>query len=106
MYSLAQRTAKSCDSMTGAVRFTSILPILFVLAVSLGPAQAAEDAKWFVLRHDQTGDCWTALLIEINGDYRHEFAQKAGGPYDTKAEALRREKDLEQKGTCNRTNQQ
>ena len=59
-----------------------------------------------MLRHDQTGDCWTALLIEINGAYRHEFAQTAGGPYNTKAQALKREKELEQNGTCNKTNEQ
>lgn len=83
-----------------------ILPVLLAAAVPLGSPIAQENPKWFVLRHDQTGDCWTALLIEVNGDYRHEFAQKAGGPYATKADALKREKDLEQKGTCNKTNQQ
>ena len=83
-----------------------ILPPLLAAAIPLGSASAQENAKWFVLRHDQTGNCWTALLIEVDGDYRHEFAQKAGGPYDTKAEALKREKDLEASGTCNKATQQ
>jgi len=77
-----------------------LLTLALGSALSASPAIAQESAKWFVLRHDQTGSCWTALLISIAGDYRHAFAQKAGGPYDSKAEALKREKELETKGVC------
>jgi hypothetical protein len=62
-------------------------------------AQSA-DGKWFVLRQETTSACWTGLLIEISGEYAHSFALLAGGPYDTKEEALAREKDLEKAGTC------
>lgn len=71
------------------------------LPVSLGVAQ--ENAKWFVLRHDTSGACWTGMLIEVDGAYRHEFAQTAGGPYDTKAEALKREQELEDEAVCSRS---
>lgn len=78
--------------------------ILAALAATLlggGAAQAQDpDAKWFVLRHDQTSDCWSALMIQMNGEYHHAFARIAGGPYATKAEALDREKALENEGTC------
>lgn len=63
-------------------------------------AIAAEDAKWFVVRHHDTGNCWSAMLIKVNGEYAHAFAQLAGGPFDTKKEALTREADLETKGVC------
>ena len=67
------------------------------------PASAQENAKWFVLRDDKTNDCWTERLIEINGDYRYAFAQKASKPLDSEAKAMKREKELEQRGTCNKT---
>jgi len=58
---------------------TSIRGCLLSLALGsafiANSAMAQESPKWFVLRHDQTGNCWTALLISIAGDYRHEFAQ-------------------------------
>ena len=69
-------------------------------SILIQPASANEDAKWFVLRYENPVSCWPALLISINGSYRHAFAQKAGGPYDTKAEALKREKELVIKGDC------
>lgn len=65
-----------------------------------GTANAAEDAKWFVVRHHTTGNCWTAMLIQVNGEYAHAFAQLAGGPYDTKKQALEREAALEKEGVC------
>ena len=88
-----------------ALGFAVLTAVLSAAALQ-EPANAQENAKWFVVRHDQTGDCWTALLIEVNGAYRHEFAQTAGGPYDSKAEALQREKQLEQEGTCKKTEMQ
>ncbi|MGD9669478.1 MAG: hypothetical protein AB7U75_10540 [Hyphomicrobiaceae bacterium] len=63
-------------------------------------AYASEDAKWFVVRHHTTGNCWTGMLVRVNGEYAHAFAQIAGGPFDTKKEALEREVALEQKGVC------
>lgn len=85
---------------------SGIRTVLVVLLLSLGQlagsASAQEDAKWFVLRHDTTGNCWTALLMRIEGSYRHAFAQTAAGPYETKREAREREEQLEQEGTCSK----
>jgi hypothetical protein len=79
---------------------TLALAVLVSIALPISSSSAEEDAKWFVLRHDETGSCWTALLIEIQGSYRHEFAQKAGGPYEAKSEALKREEELGKEGVC------
>ncbi len=76
--------------------------IALSIAISASASLAQENSKWFVLRHDQTGDCWIALLIKIDGAYRHGFAQTAGGPYDTREEALEREKELEDRTVCKR----
>lgn len=81
---------------------TLALAFLLSTGLPISPLSAQEDAKWFVLRHDETGNCWAALLIEIQGSYRHEFAQKAGGPYETKAEARKREEELEKEGVCSK----
>jgi len=59
--------------------------LLVASSLLIQPASASENAKWFVLRHDNPESCWVGLLISIDGSYRHAFAQKAGGPYDTKA---------------------
>jgi len=69
-------------------------------SIFIQPALANENAKWFVLRSENPVSCRPALLISINGDYRFAYAQKAGGPYETKAEALKREKELVIKGNC------
>jgi hypothetical protein len=80
-----------------------VLALLLSATFTISPSSAQEEGKWFVLRHDESENCWTALLIEIEGSYRHAFAQKAGGPYDTKAEALKREEALEKEGTCSKS---
>jgi hypothetical protein len=65
------------------------------------PAPTAQELpKWFVLRDHRIGTCWTALLVKIDGTYRHGFAQTAGGPYDTEEQALERRKALQETGTC------
>ena len=65
------------------------------------PAFAVEESpKWFVLRRSEIANCWTALLVRIDGAYRHDSAQIAGGPYDTEAAAQARETELERTGTC------
>ena len=81
---------------------TLALALLVSIGLPISSSSAQEDSKWFVLRHDETGNCWTALLIEIQGSYRHEFAQKAGGPYETKSEARKREEQLEKEGACSK----
>ncbi len=80
-----------------------LLSLALGSALIASPAMAQKSAKWFVLRDHQTGTCWTALLIWIDGDFRRASAQKAGGPYDSEAEALKREKDLETKGVCTKS---
>ena len=67
------------------------------------PSSAQVEAKWFVLRNHEVGNCWTATLVRIDGQYTSTFEQKAGGPYATEAQALERQKILESDGTCNRT---
>lgn len=79
---------------------TSFLTIsLTALAQPTIPA-AQEQPRWFVLRDQQIGTCWAALLIKVDGTYRHGFARPAGGPYDTEAQALERWKALQETGTC------
>jgi hypothetical protein len=101
-----ERPFARLGALKGLALWSVVLSAFLATAVPFAPAQAKEDAKWFVLRHDQTRDCWTGLLIQIGGNYRHEFAQKAGGPFETKAQALKREKELEQDGTCKKPEMQ
>ena len=69
---------------------------------ALASSALAQDevARWFVLRQETTNACWTALLISVNGEYAHSFANIASKAYDKKSEALAREKELERDGTC------
>lgn len=69
------------------------------VVVSAVPTQAGQ-AKWFVLREETTSNCWTALLIQIDGKYVHGSANLAGGPFETKEQALAREQELENNGSC------
>jgi hypothetical protein len=48
--------------------------------------------KWFVLRDHQIGACRTALLVKVDGQYRHGFAQTAGRPYDSEEQAVERKR--------------
>jgi hypothetical protein len=66
------------------------------------PASAQVEAKWFVLRNHEVGNCWTATLVRLDGQYTSTFERKAGGPYDTEEQALARLKSLSDQGTCNR----
>ena len=66
------------------------------------PLFAQSESKWFVLRNHEVGNCWTATLVRVDGQYARTFEQKAGGPYDTEAQAAERQKTLENEGTCNR----
>jgi hypothetical protein len=84
--------------------FNHIATTLLALSVTvLDPAATAvaqEEPKWFVLRDHQIAACWPALLVKINGAYRHGFAQTAGGPYDSEEQALERLKILQTAGVC------
>ena len=66
------------------------------------PTSAQVQAKWFVLRNHEVGNCWTATLARLDGQYTNTFEQKAGGPYDTEEQAFARLKALSDEGTCNR----
>ena len=79
---------------------SALAALLVATAIPFVPVSAQEQAKWFVLRNHQVGNCWTAVLIRIDGQYINTFAQKAGGPYDTEEQALQRQKALEDQGTC------
>ena len=77
--------------------------VLLVVGANLTtvPAFAVEESpKWFVLRRSEIANCWTALLVRVDGAYRHDSAQIAGGPYDTEVAAQVRETELERTGTC------
>jgi hypothetical protein len=78
------------------------LASLLAIAYLCGPLFAQAEAKWFVLRNHEVGNCWTATLVRIDGQYTSTFEQKAGGPYATEAQAVERQKTLESDGTCNR----
>jgi hypothetical protein len=66
------------------------------------PVFAQTEARWFILRNHEVGNCWTATLIRIDGQYINTFEQKAGGPYDTEQKAHERLQSLSDEGTCNR----
>jgi hypothetical protein len=74
---------------------SSLLPTTTVTA-----AFAQAESKWFVLRNHELGTCWTATLVRIDGQYTSTFERKAGGPYDTEAQALERQRALAIQGTC------
>ena len=80
--------------------------VLLLVGVNLHtvPAFAVEESpKWFVLRRSEIANCWTAILVRIDGAYRHDTAQIAGGPYDTEAAAQARETELVRTGTCDKS---
>jgi hypothetical protein len=81
-------------------RFASVT--LASLSASLLPLAAQGESKWFVLRNHEVGNCWTATLARVDGQYTSTFEQKAGGPYDTEAQAAERQKALEDEAACNR----
>jgi hypothetical protein len=78
------------------------LTSLVAFAYLPDPLFAQAEAKWFVLRNHEVGNCWTATLVRIDGQYTSTFERKAGGPYDTEAQAVERQKFLESDGACNR----
>ena len=84
--------------MTFKHLFAGTLLSVFIVA----PLTAEETSKWFVLRNHEVGYCWTTTLIRIDGQYINTFEQKAGRPYETQAQALDRQKSLENEGTCDR----
>ena len=86
--------------MTLRYPFSAALLSFFLASPLAVPASAEGQSKWFVLRNHEVGNCWTAVLIRIDGQYINTFEQKAGGPYDTQAQALERQKALENQGTC------
>jgi hypothetical protein len=81
---------------------STLASLLITLAYLSGPLFAQTETEWFVLRNHEVGNCWTATLVRLNGQYTSTFEQKAGGPYATEAQALERQKVLESDGTCNR----
>jgi hypothetical protein len=61
-------------------QLSALAALLLAVASPSVPALAQEQAKWVVLRNHEVGNCWTAVLIRIDGQYINPFAQKAGGP--------------------------
>ena len=89
--------------MTPKHRFAGFtLASLLAIAYLSAPLFAQAEAKWFVLRNHEVGNCWTATLVTIDGQYTSTFEQKAGGPYDSEAQAVDRQRTLENEGACNR----
>lgn len=85
--------------MKYARQISVLAGLLAVTAAGLAHAQP-EQPKWFVLRKDTIGACRAALLVQMNGEYAHFGSQLAGGPYDTRQQALDREKELLRNSTC------
>ena len=81
-------------------RFLTIGLVALSFAALAQTTPAQEQPKWFVLRDHEIGTCWPALLVKIDGSYRHGFATTAGGPYDTEEQAAERRKALQETGTC------
>jgi hypothetical protein len=82
------------------LRLLAISLMALSFAAPAQPTPPREEPKWFVLRDHQVGACWTALLVKIDGTYRHGFAQTAGGPYATEEQALQRRKALQETRAC------
>ncbi len=78
----------------------SLLYLCLLAAIWATPGTAQEQAKWFVLRDQQTGYCRTALLPKVASYCPHGFAGIAGGPYDTEEQALDRQGVLGIQGAC------
>lgn len=93
--------SKSRNAGRKTVGLAILSAAVLLAGAPLTPASALEDAKWFVLRHDRTGDCWAEQVAEIDGAYQRSDAQNAGGPYDTQEQAQAREKALEAIEACN-----
>jgi len=74
--------------------------LVLTVAVPTMATFAQAQGKWFVLRNHEVGNCWTAVLIRVDGQYINTFVQKAGGPYDTEEQALERLNALVDQGTC------
>jgi hypothetical protein len=84
--------------MTRKHRLTAVtLASLVACASSPVPLFAKGEAKWFVLRNHEVGNCWTATLVRLDGQYTNTFER-----YDTEEQALARLKSLSDEGTCNR----
>lgn len=65
-------------------------------------ALAQNNPSWFVLRHQKTSFCHTRRHISLHGAYTNVDMLKAGGPYDTKEEAQKRLKELQDLKRCAR----
>ena len=83
------------------VRVALAAILLGVVAQPPAPAVAAEGtAKWFVVRHPESFQCWTARLIRASGQYTAGKNLIAGGPYETKEAAEEWLATLEERSTC------
>ena len=65
------------------------LASLVAIAYSSIPLFAQAETKWFVLRNHEVGNCWTATLVRIDGQYTRPpvrggapFRQQVGGTAD------------------------
>jgi hypothetical protein len=57
----------------------ALLSLFLAIPLTVIAASAEGQFKWFVLRNHEVGNCWTAVLIRIDGQYINTFEQKAGG---------------------------
>jgi len=53
-----------------------ILASVALFASSPAALFAQGDGKWFVLRNHEVGNCWTAALVRIDGQYTSTFEQR------------------------------
>ncbi len=77
---------------------SALLCLLLAISVPVVPLLAEEQVNWFVLRNSEVGNCRTAVLIRIDGEYINTFERKAGDPYATEAQALARQRALKNQG--------
>jgi hypothetical protein len=78
----------------------ALFAIAATAALSSLPAFAQEASGWFVVRNATTTDCHPQQLISIGGTYVSGAETKAGGPYATKTQALKRQARLQAEGVC------
>lgn len=85
---------------------TYILTIAVALAmgsfISSGGVLAQADANWYVLKNKHGNNCYTQPLISKHGNIGKASWLRAGGPYETKAKAVKRLEELQNMAVCAR----
>ena len=78
--------------------FAALLGV--VAQASLASAAEPHGASWYVLRNQDSFQCWAARVIQVNGTLATGSAAIAGGPFETREAAEQHIVELAERGTC------